>query len=265
MKMFKKFLALTLALLLCSTTVFAVCADDYGDNETPNDWNGIKYTITVVATPAEGGIVTGGATVAEGSDVTITATANEGYEFIGWYLDGTEVSTDATYSVVADADKTYTAEFELAQTEPDTYTITAKATEGGSATGTATVVEGESVTLTATANSGYKFLGWYDGETKVSAETTFVVENVTADKTYVATFKKYNGNVDKKGGVNALDYRLLLKYVKKLASADDLDLSVANIDGKSGVNALDYRALLKYVKKLLSDEEIDKYNLPPQA
>ena len=43
-----------------------------------------------------------------------------------------------------------------------------------------------SVTLTATAGEGYTFDGWYDGDTKVCDTAEFVVDNVTADKTYTA-------------------------------------------------------------------------------
>ena len=52
------------------------------------------------------------------------------------------------------------------------------------------MAEGESITLTATAGDGYTFAGWYDGDTKVCDTAEFVIENVTADKTYTAKFTK---------------------------------------------------------------------------
>ena len=64
------------------------------------------------------------------------------------------------------------------------------ATEGGTVTGGGTVLDGESITLTATVDEGYSFDGWYDGDTKVCDTTEFVVDNVTADKTYTAKFTK---------------------------------------------------------------------------
>ena len=68
-------------------------------------------------------------------------------------------------------------------------TITVNATEGGTASSSSTDVRtGESVTLTATADEGYIFDGWYDGDTKVCDTAEFVVDNVTADKTYTAKF-----------------------------------------------------------------------------
>ena len=114
MKMFKKLTALALTLLLCSTAAFAVCADGIGDNDTPDDWDGIqKVEYTIAAAATEGGSVTGGGVVEEGEEVTLTAIADEGYEFVGWFDGETKVADTATYTVVATADKIYTAKFEV--------------------------------------------------------------------------------------------------------------------------------------------------------
>ena len=68
------------------------------------------------------------------------------------------------------------------------YSVVAEAGEGGTVSGGGEVIEGGSVTLTASANEGYTFDGWYEGDIKVCDTTEFVVENVTADKTYTAKF-----------------------------------------------------------------------------
>ena len=69
------------------------------------------------------------------------------------------------------------------------HTITVNATEGGTASSSSAAVKsGESVTLTAAVNDGYNFRGWYEGDTKVCETLEFVVENVTADKSYTAKF-----------------------------------------------------------------------------
>lgn len=65
------------------------------------------HTITVNATA--GGTATGGGTYETGSSVTIKATPNTGYKFVKW-SDG---NTNATRTVTATADITYTAYFEL--------------------------------------------------------------------------------------------------------------------------------------------------------
>lgn len=66
-----------------------------------------QVTITVVASPSNGGSVTGGGTVAKGSSVTLKATANSGYTFYRW-SDG---NTSAQRNVTASSNTTYTAQF----------------------------------------------------------------------------------------------------------------------------------------------------------
>ena len=70
----------------------------------------------------------------------------------------------------------------------NTVTITATA-DKGTVTGTGTYLKGAKVTLTAAANSGYRFTGWYAGETIVSdkAEYSFTAEK---DTELTAKFKK---------------------------------------------------------------------------
>ena len=69
------------------------------------------YTITASASPTAGGTVTGAGTYNEGATVTLTATANSGYTFSKWTKNGTQVSTNATYSFTATANAAYVAVF----------------------------------------------------------------------------------------------------------------------------------------------------------
>lgn len=70
------------------------------------------YTISVSADPAEGGTVTGGGTYNENASVTVTATANSNYTFVKWTENGEQVSTDASYTFTATADRTLVAVFQ---------------------------------------------------------------------------------------------------------------------------------------------------------
>ncbi len=79
---------------------------------------------------------------------------------------------------------------EVTFTDKIYFTITAEADEGGMVSGSGLADTGESITLTATPDYGYTFDGWYDGDTRVCDTAEFVVENVTADKTYTAKFTK---------------------------------------------------------------------------
>ncbi len=68
------------------------------------------------------------------------------------------------------------------------YRVETAATEGGSVEQGDAVKTGDSITLVAKADDGYRFLGWYDGENKVSSDASFTLTNVTDGKTYTAKF-----------------------------------------------------------------------------
>ena len=69
------------------------------------------YTIAATAFPAGTGIVTGSNTYSLNEPCTLTATANEGYAFVNWTENGTQVSTNATYSFTVTSDRTLVANF----------------------------------------------------------------------------------------------------------------------------------------------------------
>ena len=78
----------------------------------------------------------------------------------------------------------------IEDTDLETYTVAVTAGENGTATASAeTVVEGDNVTLTATANTDYKFVGWYNGETKVSEANPYTFA-VTSNISYEARFEE---------------------------------------------------------------------------
>ena len=132
----------------------------------------ILYTIIATANPTEGGTVTGAGTYPEDGSCTLTATANVGYTFTNWTKNGSEVSTNATYSftVTEASEGEYFANFTL-----NSYDITATANpaEGGTITGTGTFNHGEEINLTATANEGYTFTNWTMNGNVVSTEATY--------------------------------------------------------------------------------------------
>jgi formylglycine-generating enzyme required for sulfatase activity len=61
------------------------------------NFTALNYTENVSASPASGGFVTGGGTFAYGTLVTNTAIPNGGYQFTNWTVNGTAVSSSATY------------------------------------------------------------------------------------------------------------------------------------------------------------------------
>ena len=148
----------------------------------------VTHTITVNASPAAGGTVTGSGDYNEGSQATIEATANTGYGFTGWQLSGSVVSTDNPYSFTVTEDATYTAVFaELSQ-----HSITVvQAAEGGSISADQTTAyAGDVITLTATPAENYFFAEWdvVDGSNNTITVTSNQFTMPDSDVTVTASF-----------------------------------------------------------------------------
>jgi predicted deacylase len=79
---------------------------------TLGDCPTFEYMVTATANPEEAGTIVGAGTYSQGETCTLTAQANEGYAFINWTENGEEVSTEATYSFVVNAERTLVANFE---------------------------------------------------------------------------------------------------------------------------------------------------------
>ncbi len=145
------------------------------------------YTVTVNVNEAAAGSVTGAGTVKEGSSVTLTATTNTGYLFLGFYDSADNaLTTEPTYTINnVTKNETINAKYRA----KDQYAVIVANTneDAGSITGSGNVSEGDTVTLTATVNAGYTFLGFYDGETRVSdANATTYTFKPTADTNLTA-------------------------------------------------------------------------------
>ena len=69
------------------------------------------YTIATSASPSAGGTTTGDGNYPGGANVTVTATPSAGYTFVKWTEKGKRVSTAASYSFTANANRTLVAEF----------------------------------------------------------------------------------------------------------------------------------------------------------
>ena len=146
----------------------------------------MSYTVTATAYPAEGGSVSGGGSYSAGETATVTATPNSGWHFSGWYTDSAKVSSNKSYSFPVTGSVTLIAKF-----EKDSYTITVSAdpAEGGTVTGSGSYSKGTLVTLNAIPNSGWHFVGWYNGSIQTSSSASDP-HLVIADVTLTAKFEK---------------------------------------------------------------------------
>ena len=142
------------------------------------------------------------------------ATANSGYKFLGWYdKDGNQLSTNATYSTTttsATNGVTYYARFEptyttvnfAAQTKQADGSFKTDTVGGKVSVASVTDVANAAASSKATANSGYKFLGWYDKDgNQLSTNATYSTTTTSATNgvTYYARFEiVYNPTVESK-------------------------------------------------------------------
>lgn len=142
------------------------------------------YTIAATVSLGGGGTTSGGGTYYSGDSVTVQATAGAGYNFVNWTEEGVEVSTLASYSFTAGANRSLVANFARI-----VYNISTSASPsiGGTISGGGSYYSGDSVTLQGTANAGYAFLNWTEGSTIVSSLATYTM-TADANHAFVANF-----------------------------------------------------------------------------
>ena len=144
------------------------------------------FTISVSANPSNGGTVTGGGTYQQGQQCTVTATPATGFTFLRWTENGTQVSTNASYTFTVTGNRTLVAQF---QAVPQNYNISVSAnpSNGGTVSGGGTYQQGQSCTVHATANTGYTFTNWTENGNVVSTNANYTF-TVTGNRTLVANF-----------------------------------------------------------------------------
>ena len=148
----------------------------------------LSYSISIDKSIDVAGTISGVGSYTENEKVTVTAQTNDGYTFLGWYENGTCVSTSATYSFNVNKATSLTAMWEA-----NTYTIIFDA-DGGTTPEMLTVTYNENYTLPETAKTGYTFIGWFDGEIKYENSTWYGLSDITLTAKWSAN--KYNVILD---------------------------------------------------------------------
>ena len=119
------------------------------------------YEISATANNTVYGTVSGGGEYNLGETVTLVATPKSGCDFANWTLDGTVLSTEASYTFTATANAALTANF-----TPGTFTVTLSGfngnNEGGTLVGAGNFKYGDTVTVSAIPDAMYEFAGWYN-------------------------------------------------------------------------------------------------------
>ena len=131
------------------------------------------------------GTVKGAGTYAAGQVVTVRAIAAEDTSFVGWFRNGTCVSSKKTYRFTVREDTSLYAVFASGSYVVSTVVSPA---EGGAVSGFGGYESGDRATLRAIANTGYSFAGWTDDKGETVSENADYTVKVTGDATYTATF-----------------------------------------------------------------------------
>ena len=193
-------------------------------------------------------------TDAVGTPISSTATAGTGYKFVGWYdSEGNKVADNmlkndgATISYTTTGDATYYARFGTAytvnfaaQTKQANGSFKTDTVGGKVSVASVTDVDGAAASSKATANSGYKFLGWYDKDgNQLSTDATYSTTTTLATNnvTYYARFEiVYNPTVENK---------VYLSFIAESASTQ-IPSAFDGRDAGTGKNAEGYGLDNKY-------------------
>lgn len=141
------------------------------------------WTVSVNASPAEGGTVTGGGVYEAGQQATITASANDGYNFTGWSGACGGSGLSCTFTVTENV--SFTANFQLKPPTTFTVTLLRNDKDGGSVSGGGTYQAGTVATISASPKQWWKFLNWSGGYNGTDNPYSFTV---TGDVTITAIF-----------------------------------------------------------------------------
>ena len=169
-----------------------VCADKFYTFAMPNHdltlvakWNAFRLILN--SDNAEAGVLSGAGTFKSTESITINATPNKGYAFLGWFDANDElVTTDQSYIVkMGEQDVAYIAKFGLVS-----YSLVVESEDEvkGSVVGSGTFEYKSGVSVTATPEMGYSFVGWYNGNTKVSDNEVYSFAMPNENTTLVARF-----------------------------------------------------------------------------
>ena len=220
-----------------------------------------SHTITLAASPAEGGSVAGGGTFAINQGTTVKATPNSGYSFVGWEVNGQIVNRNATVKIdKLEEDYKCTAIF--IKTGVSTFTISAGvATTGGtiSPIGKSVVTQGQNVTYTITPKAGFAVLAVAVDGIQVGPVSSYTFSNVQGDHTIAAAFLQTDaGRAKASAAGGQVQAAKVQKIEKTEANTATEDATVSIDDALSGEGGDDYVEEMEDLESIAipTDEEL---------
>ncbi len=159
-------------------TFIAACKKD--DSTIP--------TLSLTASPAIGGVLTGAGAFELNSSLAITAVPNTGYTFSSWTENGEVISTSSDYQFTITKNRKLVANFMAVPPGNFAVNLSSSTAAGGTTTGSGAYLVGSSVTVVAAANAGFSFVNWTENGNMVSASSTYQF-TITANRNLVANYK----------------------------------------------------------------------------
>ena len=161
------------------------------------------YTLTLDANGGEVG--ESSKAVTYDSNYTLPVPTRTGYTFTGWFNGETKITgTDGASLSVS---KFSTETTVTAHWQANSYKLTLNSSDSskGTVSGAGNYLYDSEVTITANTNSGYTFIGWYNGELLVSNKVNYTF-NMGLAATYTAKWCKVTitKNINNRGSVSAL-------------------------------------------------------------
>ena len=204
--------------------------------------------------PEAGGLPlnTSSLSVEAGQEITLKAANDSGYTWLGWYNGSEKLSDDTTY--------TFNMPHQSITLTPKwaRYTLTIQSEEGGSVSYDGFVPDmypitaGESVTIIAETDSGYIWLGWFDGDVKVSDDTEFTFAMPNHSVCYTGKWTYYtvttNSNYEDAGTYT-------IKENEKVTPGEEVVVSASTNSGFTWIGWFDG-------DKQLTDELIYTFIMP---
>lgn len=151
----------------------------------------LSYKIATIPTPIEGGKTFGDEYYLSGSLVTVTAEPATGYYFESWKVGSTVVSTNPTYSFIAESNRTLKAIFKPGYNSK--INATPNFADAGLVSGSGYYGQGGAVSVIATVNPGYNFVGWMEDGKLISTDNDYSFE-ANGDRDLVAYYEKLSTN-----------------------------------------------------------------------
>ena len=163
----------------------------YFEQDTP-----ITYTIT--ATAGTGGTIepSGNITANEGESISFSITPSIGYAIDRVLVDGNNVGAVSTYTF-NNINSNHTIEAYFKETQPETFTITATAYNGGiiSPSGGIKVTKGENITFSIKPDPGFNIDRVLIDGVNIGVVNSYTFENVNDNHTIEAYFIENQSNV----------------------------------------------------------------------